>query len=194
MPGGGTNGLYDMQPSDQPFAAELNRFRTVNAGQRELSANDYMKTIIEGVNLLRSVDYRGRSVLAFEQVNPFSYALEMRPSRGAFPQFWLGGQITTDAHRLPTPQELFADTDFVMVPRLPYDAPQLTIMMRIYGPYLQEHYRAKGVAALGAVGRKTDPQVVRWVRPDLAGRQKTGYPDRTRPYKAECREPGHSSH
>jgi hypothetical protein len=116
----------------------LSRYRA--AGAIELTAEDYMKTIIEGTDLLQSIDYHGRTVFTFDLVNPFPYALNMRPIRNGYPQFWLGKEWTADPKLLPKPEVLVGAADFVMVPRLPYSVSQFTIMKNIYGTYLKQNY------------------------------------------------------
>jgi hypothetical protein len=65
----------------------------------------------------------------------------MRPPLHGYPQFWIGGPYTQDPNILPKPDELLGDADYVMVPRLPYTAYQLALMMRLYGDALREKYQ-----------------------------------------------------
>lgn len=132
--------LVDWQAETRSASDELTQIRLANIHPRELTAADYMRTIIEGAALLRTTDIANRSVLVFDEVNPFTYALDMRPIEHGYPQFWLGNGITAKPALLPRSRDFFADADLVMVPKLPYDPNQLMIMERIYGPYLAKHY------------------------------------------------------
>ena len=110
-------------------------------GDRDLSSLAYMKLIGAGVDLLKTVNYEQHSVFAFDQVNPFLYALYMKPPANSYPLFWVGGPShASRADKLPSAASLFCGADFVMVPRLPYNASQLSIMQRIYGRYLRNNY------------------------------------------------------
>jgi hypothetical protein len=74
-------------------------------------------------------------------VDPFTFALDMVPTRNGYPLFWLGGPITIDPKLLPRFEQLVADADFIMVPLLPYSPDTTKNMMRIYGPYLRQNYK-----------------------------------------------------
>jgi hypothetical protein len=132
----------DDEPDLFDLVADNTLMRYRNAGpsavKEFLTPEEYMRTIIEGSNLLRSVDYRNRTVFTFDIVNPFSYALNMRPSINGYPLFWFS--FYKDATLAPQPQALIGAADFVMVPRLPFSVTQLTAMMNLYGPYLKENY------------------------------------------------------
>ena len=131
----------DNEPDLFDLTADSTLMRYRSAGPKNvkefLTAAEYMKTIVEGTNLLRSVDYHNRTVFTFDSVNPFTYALNMRPGKNRYPLFYL---YTTDAKLLPRPEALVGAADFVMVPRLPNSVSQLTTMIDLYGPYLKQNY------------------------------------------------------
>lgn len=106
----------------------------------DLSTIDYMKTIIEGTNLLISLKKHDQSVLTFDMVNLFPYAADMKPPKFSRPLFWINGPMTADPKRLPTPELFIGDVDYVMVPHKPYKFEQLSNMQRVYGPYLYQNY------------------------------------------------------
>lgn len=105
-----------------------------------LNSSEYMNTVIQGTNLLLSLNHHDHSVLTFDMVNPFPYAADMKPPAYGRPLFWLTGQMSGDPKRLPSPRQFIGDVDYVMVPRTPYDIEQLSNMQRIYGPYLRHNY------------------------------------------------------
>ena len=126
---------------DLPLAhAQIAQMRSKYGGTLDVLPSVYMSTIIEGTQLLSSVDYRNHTVFTFDMVNPFTYALNMRPTRDGYPLFWIGGQWSSSADLLPKPEAVLGDADFVMVPRLPIAQQQLQDMQRVYGPYLKEHF------------------------------------------------------
>jgi hypothetical protein len=135
--------LFDLTADNTPTAdAMLTRYRSARAGSNEmLTVEEYMRTIIEGANLLRSVDYHNRTVFTFDMADLFTYALNMRPTSKGYPHMWVGGaSYTTDAKLLPQPEGLLGDADFIMVPRLPFSVSQFMALMDLYGPYLKSNY------------------------------------------------------
>ena len=61
----------------------------------------------------------------------------MRPTKYGYPLFWAE---KTPARNLPTPERYFSDTDYVMVPEIPYVRRQLEKLMEVYGLYLEENF------------------------------------------------------
>ena len=137
--------LFELTQATGPAEdAALTRYRDTRSPAENLTAEEYMRSIVEGAALLQTVDYRGHAVQVMEMVNPFTYALGMRPVRNGYPQFWLIGPYSTDAGKLPTAEQFFSDADYVMVPRLPFAAAQLINMMKLYGNYLSGHFTQRG--------------------------------------------------
>ena len=106
--------------------------------RRKLTTEEYLKTVIEGTKLLQSVDYAKRSVVTFDEVDAFTYAMDMRPGGNGYPQPW--PPIVPRQELLPPSEALFRDIDFVMIPRLPYDVTQFKSMTTLYGAYLKQNY------------------------------------------------------
>lgn len=105
-----------------------------------IGISTYMETIVDGTNLLITLEQPEQTVLTFDMVNPFPYAAGMKPPVNGYPLFWLGGSISSDPNLLPSPKDFVGNVDYVMVPRLPYDKEQLEIRMKLYGEYLEQHY------------------------------------------------------
>jgi hypothetical protein len=143
VPEVGENDLYDLHKGPEAFDPDLTRYRTLlMGGASSLGTIDYMRSIVEGANLLQSVHYKNRSVLTFDMVDPFTFALGMVPTRNGYPLFFVGmGMITSDPSLLPRPAQLVADVDFVMVPLLPYSPDTTKNMMLIYGSYLRQNFK-----------------------------------------------------
>jgi hypothetical protein len=141
LPEADISDLYDLKKGAEGFDPDLTRYRSLlRGGSSSLGTVDYMRSVVEGTNLLRSVEYHNRSVFTFDMVNPFTFALDMVPTRNGYPLFWLSAAITTDPRLLPSPERLIGGADFIMIPLLPYSPDQLESMMRIYGPYLRQNY------------------------------------------------------
>ncbi len=93
-----------------------------------------------GTNMLLALKQPDLTVLNFDMVNPFPYAAAMKPPRNGYPLFYFDGAVSTDPNRVPAPNKLVGNVDYVMVPRLPYKSEQLVIMMALYGTYLKQNY------------------------------------------------------
>lgn len=106
--------------------------------QGDLRAGDYWRLIVEGCQLLERVPLKDRSVINFEQTNPFSALMRMKPTPYGFPLLWAGAGFNEKRH--PEPAQFFSGADYVMVPVVPYDQNQLNQMLKIFGPYLEENY------------------------------------------------------
>lgn len=119
-----------------------------------LSPRQYFLTIVEGVELLRTTTYRDRTVFVFDVTDPFTFALNMRPTENGYPMLWAGTTLSRDIH--PPAESIFSDVDYVMVPRLPYHQGQLDVMLDIYGDYLKSNYmELKRSPHWGLWGRKS---------------------------------------
>jgi hypothetical protein len=142
--------LFELTGDGSQSAAALQAYRisishTRSFGER-LTAEEYMRTIVEGAQLLQTVGHAGRTVLTFDMVNPFPYVLGMPPGEHGYPQLWLYGPYSTNEALLPRPEALLGGADLVMVPALPYAADQLANMQRLYGTYLWQHFDQAGIS------------------------------------------------
>jgi hypothetical protein len=126
--------LHETLENDDAAHDLFNQLRLL-PGRKHLTAWEYLPLITEGVKLLESVPHDNHSVITFEQTNPFSVLLRMRPTKYGYPLFW-----ATQIRNLPAPERYFSDANYVMVPEIPYNSSQLKIMMKVYGTYLNEHF------------------------------------------------------
>lgn len=121
-----------------------------------IGISSYMETIADGTNLLIALEQPERTVLAFDMVNPFPHAAGMKPPVNGYPLFWLGGSTSSDPNLLPSPKDFVGNVDYVMVPRLPYDAEQFEMRMELYGKYLKQHYFLKVESANWYMWKRKD--------------------------------------
>lgn len=133
--------LFELTGNGNAADAELlQAYRMSRSPGESLTAEEYMRTVVEGARLLQSVEHAGRTVLTFDMVNPFPYVLGMRPGEHGYPQFWLYGSYSTNKGVVPTPEAMLGGADLVMVPALPYAISQLANMQALYGTYLRQHF------------------------------------------------------
>ena len=131
----------------QAYRISINHTRSLG---ETLTAEEYMRTVVEGAQLLQTVEHTGRTVVTFDMVNPFPYVLGMRPGNG-YPQFCSTGPTASQALS-PTPEAMLGSADLVMVPALPDKADQLANMQRLYGAYLRRFSIVPGHRRIGSSG------------------------------------------
>jgi hypothetical protein len=71
--------------------------------------------------------------------NPFSYSLRIKPARGGTTVLQYG--TTFDDRHRQSPEELFGFADLVMLPNFYSDGTLAASIPRLYGPYLNSHYK-----------------------------------------------------
>ena len=77
--------------------------------------------------------YRHGGIALLDQVNPMPFVLGLPPARGE--NLWL-----FDTLPVP-PVELFADIDYVLIPKFSTHSPTKDVLAAAYTPYLKEHFR-----------------------------------------------------
>jgi len=107
------------------------------AGARyELSAYEYVETILEAAALLQGGQDGRHSrggVAVLDQVNPLPFMLGREPPRGE--NLWSGPIIP-----FQPAASLFAEADYVLVPKFSTLSAWTSKAMTEYGPFLAEHY------------------------------------------------------
>ena len=127
-----------LDTSDEQIEA-LTQFAEVRrTSPVDIRGADYLSTIIEGSALLERVARNGQAVVVFDQTDPFTVALGLRPTRYGFPLFWPGVAFSWARH--PSPQRFFSDAAYVMVPVVPWSQGTLNLISDIYGPYLKANF------------------------------------------------------
>jgi len=129
--------LQDDAGHDDIAHETLARYRTKIEFQ--LFAYEYLLTIIEGVDLIKTVNYRGKTLLVLDHADPFSLALELKPTPNGRPLLYADSGIFTSSHH-PSGQEMFSGVDYVMAPVLPYSPATFNVLTGLYGDYLNEKY------------------------------------------------------
>jgi hypothetical protein len=113
----------------------LGQVRMVGA-RYELSAFEYVETILEAAALFRDGQYghhpRG-GVAMLDQVNPLPFTLGSEPPRGD--NLWSGPIVP-----FQPAASFFAEADYVLVPKFSTLSAWTSKAMTEYGPFLADHY------------------------------------------------------
>jgi hypothetical protein len=126
------SGLLDAFAAGKPSHALLNWSRALQP-HVELTATEYVDTIIEAADLLTDGQHRPGGVVVLDQVNPFPFMLGWVPPRGG--NLW----SATGAPVRPA-SEVFADADYVLVPKFSTDAAWTERAAKAYTEHLSKHY------------------------------------------------------
>jgi hypothetical protein len=101
----------------------------------------YVAYINDGVDLVQTHSKPSETVMTFDIHDPLPYALLRRPPEGGSISMGYGHGFTD--HSKLSPERFFGNADIVMFPKYPA-APDTTFaaLRRIYGPYLESHFRS----------------------------------------------------
>jgi hypothetical protein len=99
---------------------------------------EYLARIGEGYKALEHLG-NGRSVIVFDNVNPFSFLLKLRPQKDDLLFYAPDRTFNRDAY-VP-PERLFHGDPLLMIPKTAMDPWVRDILVEIYRPYLDTHYR-----------------------------------------------------
>jgi len=125
-------GLLTAFASEPPNPALLNAARREQS-RYELSPAEYVTTLLEAAGLLQSARYPPGKVALLDQVNPLPFMLGWTPPRGG--NLWSGpGAPMQPAERL------FADVDYVLIPKFSTYMAWTERAEREYGPYLAQTF------------------------------------------------------
>ena len=140
----GARGIHDALGHDEVAHAQFNELRT-----GPLKPWEYLPLVGEGIELLESVPYKGRSVIALAETNPFSVILQMRPTKNGQPLSYAGNRSAARRQRyleLPlevrqaAAQRFISDADYVMVPTVPNYHKNTDVLYEMYGFYLEANF------------------------------------------------------
>ena len=109
------------------------RFRQV------FSQPEFLRTIQDGVRLLRSDARLSGGVFVFDMGNPFNALLGRQPPKGVDAWNHNGRTLTETSYR--PAQEMFADVQVVMVPKMSSELSTRQVLEKVYGGYLQSHFQ-----------------------------------------------------
>ena len=104
--------------------------------------NFYRLFVDDGLLLVKHHQVPGDSIMTLDFTNPFSYGLSMKPARGGAIALQYGTTFN-DKHR-PTAERLFGSASLVMVPKRFSDGTLTNSIRRLYGQYLDQHFRMIG--------------------------------------------------
>jgi hypothetical protein len=125
-------GLLAAFASDQPTPRLLNAARREQS-RYELSPAEYVSTLLEAARLLRGGHHRPGAIVLLDQVNPLPFMLGWTPPRGG--NLWSGSGAPVQP-----PEELFADADYVLIPRFSTYSAWTEQAELEYGPYLAQAF------------------------------------------------------
>lgn len=117
------------------------RFLALYGRRQFLRTGEYMASHIAAMKDLRAVMQPNDSVVELDFSSPLAFLLNARPAKG----FWItfDDGRTIDAKTFPKPEDIFADADHVMAPRL-FVEPDTALRLReLYADWLDAHYAVR---------------------------------------------------
>ena len=99
----------------------------------------YTGFVNDGFELLKRNRRAGETVMSLDFTNPFSYGLWIPPAPGGSTNLQYKGSFD-EKHKV-SPAKLFGAADLVIMPKTFSDDTLQDTVPRIYGPYLQAHFR-----------------------------------------------------
>lgn len=102
--------------------------------------NQYVALVEEGVELIKANVPQDKTLYYIDFTNVFNYAAQARSPRNTFLWHDEFGSMARSPGGHPDPSILFADVDFVMIPKKPFGPDGIQIWLELYGQYLSAHY------------------------------------------------------
>ena len=102
----------------------------------------YTRWVNDGFALLKAYRRPGEHVMSLDFTNPFTFGLHLPPAAGGTSNLQYRGSFD-DRFKLSS-ERLYGASELVMVPVNFSDYSLQTSLLRIYGPYLRQHYRLVG--------------------------------------------------
>lgn len=125
------DGILSAFSSGQIDYTMFNRSRSVGP-RYEMSQYEYIQTILEAADLFQSGRLSGGAVL-LDQVNPLPFMLGRPPLRGA--NLWMDDDFPAQPA-----ERLFAEADYVLVPKFATNSTVTGSAIGLYGTYLTRHF------------------------------------------------------
>ncbi|MFO1161689.1 MAG: hypothetical protein U1E60_22815 [Reyranellaceae bacterium] len=126
------SGLLDAFAAGKTSHTLLNLSRTLQPAV-ELTATEYIDTIMEAADLLADGQHRPGGVVVLDQVNPFPFMLGWVPTRGSNLWSASGAPVRPAA-------DVFADADYVLIPKFSTDAAWTERTLKAYTEHLSKNY------------------------------------------------------
>lgn len=106
------------------------------------SQPEYLRTLQDGAQLLKSDARLSGKVFVFDMGNPFNALLGREPPRGVDAWNHNGRTLTEKLYRAP--EAMLADVDVVMVPKMPTELGTTQVLEEVYGRYLRNRFQLVG--------------------------------------------------
>ncbi len=116
----------------------------------------YSDYVNSGLAMLSKYRRPGETIMSLDFTNPFAYGLRVKPARGGATV--LQYRTTFDDHHKPSPEWLFGSADLVMYPKAFSDPSLADNLPRIYGPFLNAHFRAVAESGDWCLYRRVEPK------------------------------------
>ncbi len=125
--------------SIQVSFVEFRHLQKISARQ-EIFQTQYAYTVAQGVKSMREVFSRhgSGSLYNLDFSNPFSHLLEAPTAKGTY--LWHHDERNISLEHYMPAQEIFANVDYVMIPRFPMVEKTANLLSKIYGTYINTNY------------------------------------------------------
>jgi hypothetical protein len=124
----------------EPRLAPLLLYDSDLSGLSSSNGRPFTEAVNDGIALLRRASAADETVISLDATNPFSYGMGRKPGGGGLEGVVYGATMNDQFH--PSPDLVFRAVDIVLVPKhAALDKTQLDGVLRIYGPFLQQHFR-----------------------------------------------------
>jgi hypothetical protein len=126
--GGSTDGFY-----------VFNVLRFSRRPAQYLGQDEYLESVRDGIKLLDHCPPRN-GVMTLDFANPFPLMRATPPAGG---MAWFHYQRTFTEQYHPSAARLFGGVDCLMVPKLPVSRGETAWLLKIYGPYVTDHFKQR---------------------------------------------------
>jgi hypothetical protein len=143
LAGGPWRGIEFVPPSGETQPTRAALWTYLSREPKGMLCNAWYLWVRDGEALLRPRVGAQERVLCMDFLNPFPYLLERPAPRGDH-LYWHFGRNVGEA-TAPKAVELFADADWVMVPKVPIFKDSTARKCALYLPWITAHYQQVGV-------------------------------------------------
>ena len=144
LPAGPWRGLAFMPPGGEVKDTRAELWPYLSREPHGLLCNAWFDWLRDGEAILRPRVGPGERVLCLDFLNPFPYALQRPAPRGDH-LYWHFGRNLGE-RSAPRPEVLFAEVDWVMVPKVPIFKDTTRIKTELYLGWVEAHYRKVALA------------------------------------------------
>ena len=138
---GTLNGLDKVRP-DGTIQVNFDDFRglTQRSARQEIFQTQYAYTVARGVKAMEEVfgNHGPGSIYNMDFSNPFSHLLGAPTAKGTY--LWHHDHINLSLEQHRPARSVFANVDYIMIPKFPMVMKTTDILHRIYGDYIAANY------------------------------------------------------